>query len=68
MRSRTRPEDQLPAGDAGHIVLGIIGDIHGELYHLKKVIDHLSRIEITGVLLVGDFGTLQYEQKRYSSF
>ena len=65
MWSRTRPEDELPAGDAGHIVLGVIGDLHGELYHLKKVIDYLSTIEISGVLLVGDFGTLQYEQRRW---
>lgn len=53
---------RLPADE---MVLGVIGDIHGELYHLKKVIDHLVRQSIAGVLLVGDFGSSQYEFSRW---
>ena len=50
---------------ADDIVLGVIGDIHGELYHLKKVIDHLAGKSIAGVLLVGDYGSSQYELSRW---
>ncbi len=51
--------------NADEIALGVIGDIHGELYHLKKVIDHLATTSIAGVLLVGDFGSSQYELSRW---
>lgn len=51
--------------DADETVLGVIGDIHGELYHLKKVIDHLTGVPIAGLLLVGDFGSSQYELSRW---
>ena len=47
------------------VVLGVIGDIHGELYHLKKVIDHLAQSPVSGILLVGDFGSAQYELSRW---
>jgi hypothetical protein len=47
------------------VVLGVIGDIHGELYHLKKVLDHLAGVPIAGLLLVGDFGSSQYELSRW---
>ncbi len=47
------------------IALGVIGDIHGELYHLKKVLDHLATTSIVGVLLVGDFGSSKYELSRW---
>lgn len=50
---------------ADEIALAVIGDIHGELYHLKKVIDHLAATPIAGVLLVGDFGSSQYELSRW---
>lgn len=47
------------------IVLAVIGDLHGELYHLKKVLDHLARERPAGILLVGDFGSPQYEVARW---
>lgn len=53
----------MPSAD--EIILGVIGDIHGELYHLKKVIDHLAAKPIAGVLMVGDFGSSQYELSRW---
>ncbi len=51
--------------NADEIALGVIGDIHGELYHLKKVLDHLATTPIVGVLLVGDFGSSKYELSRW---
>ncbi len=50
---------------ADHITLAVIGDIHGELYHLKKVLDHLARQPLSGLLLVGDFGSPEYEVQRW---
>lgn len=52
-----------PQGD--EITLAVIGDIHGELYHLKKVLDHLAQVPIAGVLMLGDFGSAEYELSRW---
>ena len=50
---------------ADEITLAVIGDVHGELYNLKKVVDHLATVPIAAVLLVGDFGSAQYELSRW---
>ncbi len=61
MTSATPPPP--PQGD--EIILAVIGDVHGELYHLKKVLDHLASVPIAGALLIGDFGSPEYELSRW---
>jgi Icc-related predicted phosphoesterase len=64
--SSTKRPDAPPSAQGDEIILAVIGDIHGELYHLKKVLDHLAQSSIAGVLLVGDFGSSAYELSRWS--
>ena len=51
--------------DTETIVLGVIGDLHGELYNLSKVLEHLRRVRLDGVLLTGDFASPRYDQLRW---
>lgn len=36
--------------------LAVVGDIHGHLLHLGKVVEHIGDTGVDGVLLVGDLG------------
>lgn len=54
-----------PEGLRDEIHIAVIGDVHGELYHLKKVTDHLASLSVDAVLLVGDFGSPEFELSRW---
>jgi Icc-related predicted phosphoesterase len=60
---KRRPLNMAHGGDEIHIA--VIGDIHGELYHLKKVLDHLAALGVDALLLVGDFGSPEFELSRW---
>lgn len=49
-------------GMPDHTRLAVIGDIHAHLLHLRRVVSHLTREPIAGVLLVGDLGSSDLER------
>src|SRR5688572_9996261 len=36
--------------------IGCVGDVHGALGSLRRVLDYLRTVDVEGVLLTGDFG------------
>ena len=53
-------------GNPTHTTLAVIGDIHGHLLYLGRVVEHIRETGVDGVLMVGDLGHVLGRGSRHS--